>query len=430
MRNHTILVVLSLLVASSMAARDRISGLPHQERSAASKTYGGFVNVNEKYGANLYYYFVESQNSPRDPLILWLQGGPGCSSLFGTFVENGPSIVQDDGTFKSNPWAWTTNASVIWVDSPVGTGYSYVDNSDGYATNEETIAQELLTLLRTFLFKLHPEYSSVPLYIFGESYAGKYVPYLTYTVLQYNTNSTQKINLSGIGVGDGWVSPYYQTGSFAPFLYNNGLINELEVVTADGLYETYKGLLDIGLYDLADSIGNSLLGLLTVEAGGIEVYDIRKTVDPTDALLDVLSDYLNKPDIRKKMNAGNSQWSGCADAPYFYLAGDIEKSSEKLFPKILAANVPVLLYNGNKDLICNMLGTTTWVANMQWPYSEQWKTAKNTTWYVDGAEAGYYRAYNYLTHLIVENAGHMSPYDQPKNCHDLVNRFMKGGFKP
>jgi hypothetical protein len=65
---------------------------------------------------------------------------------------------------------------------------------------------------------------------------------LTYTVLQYNTNSTQKINLSGIGVGDGWVSPYYQTGSFAPFLYNNGLINELEVVTADGLYETYKVL--------------------------------------------------------------------------------------------------------------------------------------------------------------------------------------------
>jgi hypothetical protein len=70
MRNHTILVVLSLLVASSIAARDRISGLPHQEQSAASKTYGGFVNVNEKYGANLYYYFVESQNSPRDPLIL------------------------------------------------------------------------------------------------------------------------------------------------------------------------------------------------------------------------------------------------------------------------------------------------------------------------------------------------------------------------
>lgn len=96
--NHVIFIAISLLVASSIAARDGISGLPHQQSSAASKTYGGFVNVNQKYGANLYYYFVESQNSPRDPLILvkrprkikmnifadyyylqWLQGGPGCS---------------------------------------------------------------------------------------------------------------------------------------------------------------------------------------------------------------------------------------------------------------------------------------------------------------------------------------------------------------
>jgi carboxypeptidase C (cathepsin A) len=70
-----------------------------------------------------------------------------------------------------------------------------------------------------------------------------------------------------------------------------------------------------------------------------------------------------------------------------------------------------------------MLGTTTWVANMQWPYSEQWKTAKNTTWYVDGAEAGYYRAYNYLTHLIVENAGHMVSLTSYKK-HFFRNRNL------
>lgn len=69
-QNRLVLFVVALLVASSIAARDRITGLPHQEKSAASKTYGGFVNVNQQYGANLYYYFIESQNSPRDPLIL------------------------------------------------------------------------------------------------------------------------------------------------------------------------------------------------------------------------------------------------------------------------------------------------------------------------------------------------------------------------
>jgi carboxypeptidase C (cathepsin A) len=91
------------------------------------------------------------------------------------------------------------------------------------------IAADTYNLLAAFFFTLHPEYSKNKFYIFGESYAGKYVPWLAYTILQNNTRSGNKINLSGIGVGDGLVAPYYQVPSYGDFLYSNNLINAVEL---------------------------------------------------------------------------------------------------------------------------------------------------------------------------------------------------------
>eukprot|EP01129_Flabellula_baltica_P008579 TRINITY_DN341_c0_g1_i5.p1 TRINITY_DN341_c0_g1~~TRINITY_DN341_c0_g1_i5.p1 ORF type:complete len:109 (+),score=19.90 TRINITY_DN341_c0_g1_i5:322-648(+) len=106
---------------------------------------------------------------------------------------------------------------------------------------------------------------------------------------------------------------------------------------------------------------------------------------------------------------------------------DEEQSSNFLIPKILE-KIPVLLYNGNCDLICNYMGTAEYVKIMDWPYQQAFNNAMNNTWTVDGAQAGYYKSAYNLTLLIVENAGHMVPYDQPKNSHDLLYRFMNKGF--
>jgi carboxypeptidase C (cathepsin A) len=421
-----ILVVLSTTLA---IPSDRVESLPGIGR-LAQKTYAGFINVNQKYGAYLYYYFVESQNKPTDPVVLWLQGGPGCSSLFGCFVENGPILIRSDGSFVANPWSWTTNSSMLWIDSPVGSGYSYVNIPSGYATNERTIAEELYIALYTFFFQLHPEYSKLPFYIFGESYAGKYVPWLTWTVIEKNANATNKINLKGIGIGNGWVNPYYQTGSYGPFLYANGLINAVELDAAIATYILYKGLIDIGAYVEAEDIGNLLLETLMAAAGGIEPYDIRKTRDPTDPLQAALQVYLNRPDVKKKMNAGNAEWQMCNPVPLYALLGDLARSAEKLFPKILATKLPVLLYNGNYDLICNYFGTNDWTNAMEWPYSAAWHVAKNQTWTVSGQLAGYYRSASSLTQLVVDGAGHMVPFDQGRNAHAMLYQFMQGFFHP
>jgi len=420
-RSHVLPIVL-LVFLGFAASASALTLAPLEGR-------GGFVEVNATYGANLYYYFIPSQNNPAtDPVVLWLQGGPGCSSLFGLFVENGPQMIQADGSFKSNPWTWTSNATMIYIDSPVGSGYSYVTNSDGYASNEKTIGEELYTALYAFFFKLYPQYAKNDFYIFGESYAGKYVPWLAYTVYANNKNAANKINLKGIGVGDGWVNPYYQTASNAPFLYSRGLIDYAELEIANGLVEIYQEMVVLREYEVAQNFGNALMSLLIVEAGDIDVYDIRYNGgDPTDPLQDALQTYLNQAAVKSKMNAGSQSWTACSSTPYFALLDDISRSSEFLFPNLLA-NYRVLLYNGYYDFICNLDGTNQWASVINWPYKNQFNSAKNVTWTVDGQPAGYYKKASTLTHLIVDNAGHMCPFDQPRNTHDMLYRFIANQF--
>jgi len=392
-------------------------------------TDAGFIQVDAKSNANLYFYYLQSQNKPAtDPVVLWLQGGPGCSSLFGLFVENGPFIIKEDGSFTANPYSWTANASVLWIDSPVGTGYSYSEDGD-YASDEQTIANDLYTALYTFFFKLHPELSKNQFYIFGESYAGKYVPWLASTIFKQNQKVPSKINMVGIGLGDGWVNPLLQTGSWAPFLYRNGLIAQFEVDIADGLYDTYSLLVQAHDFTGADFVGNFLLSGLMGAAGLGDPYDIRKDSDPTDPLQDALGTWLNTKDTQQKLKAGNQEWQACSQGPYFALEGDLEQSSANLLPGILS-QIPVLIYNGDKDLICDLDGTTTWATSLQWPYQSQFNSAKNNTWTVDGKPAGWYRGAANLIQVAIYNAGHMVPFDQPRNAQDLLYRFINGGFKP
>jgi carboxypeptidase C (cathepsin A) len=403
--------------------------IPHPEAGDA-KIYSGFVTVDQEYGANLFYYFVgsASSNPLGDPLVIWLQGGPGCSSLFGAFVENGPSLIQKDGSFKTNPYSWNKLANVLYIDSPVGTGFSYVENPIGYATNEKTVARDLYNCLLGF-YKLHPEYAKLPLFIMGESYAGKYVPSFSHYILKANSqNPKQFVNLHGIGMGDGWVDPYIQTGAYAEFLYANGLIGNDMYVYAKGVYVAYRGMIDAHLYPIAVDIGNALLETLATDAG-VDVYDIRVkgSGDPTDPLSDALTLYLNEPKVKQMLNAGNGTWGACNAAPMYGLLIDIDQSVANLMPSLIA-NYRVINYNGNKDLICNYFGTTEWTNSIPWAGQQNFIHAQNQTWTVNGSQAGYYRTYGNFTHMIVFDAGHMAPFNQPENTLNMLGMLLKNAF--
>ena len=148
-------------------------------------TYSGLLLANSKYSSYLYYIFMQSlNNATTDPLILWLQGGPGSSSMFGCFVENGLYQINSNSTWLINKYSWLTNASILWIDNPVGAGYSYTNGA--YEHNEKSLSADLATALQQFML-LYPSFNNNRFYIFGESYAGKYVSWLAYTILTTNS---------------------------------------------------------------------------------------------------------------------------------------------------------------------------------------------------------------------------------------------------
>jgi len=127
------------------------------------------------------------------------------------------------------------------------------------------------------------------------------------------------------------------------------------------------------------------------------------------------------------VNAANMTFYN-GNKAYRLLDKDEEKSANQLFADILK-EIPVLIYSGNYDFICNYVGGQYWTADIEnWQDQQQFNNAVNQTWSVDGEVAGYYKYAANLIELIVYNAGHMSPFDQPKNVHNMVYTFIAGGF--
>jgi serine carboxypeptidase-like clade 1 len=145
-------------------------------------------------------------------VVLWLQGGPGCSGFDGWVYEHGPFVFSsstNNGTrsgggaaggvrLAPNPYAWSRAATVIYVDSPVGVGLSYEEGAApdaAYVTNDTRTAADADELLRELLAR-YAHLARAPLYVAGESYAGVYVPNLAAELVRGNSEGRQpRVNL-------------------------------------------------------------------------------------------------------------------------------------------------------------------------------------------------------------------------------------------
>ena len=190
------------------------------------RTYAGFTNdhLNHMFGC-----FYEAQPCMNDdevadfPLMLWFNGGPGASSMFGAMSENGPYLIHDSGLVEENPYAWNQKAHIMYWDNPVGTGYSYNDEND-YVINEEQVGERIYRALQIFFQdERYSKYQKCDLYVTGESYGGKYIPAICNVIRQktYGPDPESgvkpakegdiKINLKGMAIGNPYMDPYLQT---------------------------------------------------------------------------------------------------------------------------------------------------------------------------------------------------------------------------
>jgi hypothetical protein len=190
----------------------------------------GFFEVDKRFGSTMFFWLtppVIGENAPPHTptcLALWLQGGPGSSSLFGLFAENGPVRVNPtaDG-LNEQAGSWTSVCDMVYIDNPVGTGFSFARDTAGIPTNETKVGEDLYEMLSQF-FTVFPHYQQLPFYIAGESYAGHYCPAIAAKIVAENAaGATPHINLQGVAIGDGLVELETQIQGYSQIVQGTGL---------------------------------------------------------------------------------------------------------------------------------------------------------------------------------------------------------------
>ncbi|CAD6185410.1 unnamed protein product [Caenorhabditis auriculariae] len=403
---------------------DRVWNLPGVTYGLNFKQYSGYLNgVTGNY---LHYWFVESQNNPTsDPLVLWLTGGPGCSSLLAFLTELGPFHPNPDGkTLFENVYSWNKGANVIFLESPRGVGFSVQDRN----LNNDTIYDDDRTAWDTFLalkdfFTVYPEYEGRPFFVTGESYGGVYVPTLTSLLIdQIQAGNFPQLNLVGMSVGNGELSSIQQFNSAINMGYFHGLYGKEEWDSLQQCcnssktnsqwfeYCNFAQYVNIDTSGSANPIDNSFCAQKVADLGQARfwnslnlVYNIYQdcyeqtsrpfgsvasknkyrgfvdqgaqiSMSSTDNQGGFLcyatagaSNYLDIPDVRDALHvspqAGN--WTPCVDdINNNYVQQHNDTTS--VFQHMIDSGYPlrVLIYNGDVDQACNYLGDQWFVENV------------------------------------------------------------------
>ncbi|XP_054933162.2 probable serine carboxypeptidase CPVL [Dermacentor andersoni] len=418
--------------------------------------YSGFLTVNKQYGSNLFFWFFPAKENPeKAPVVLWLQGGPGGSSLFGLFVEHGPYRVAKGGVPELRDTTWAQRYSMLYIDNPVGAGFSFTQDDNGYARNEVDVGRDLHEALQQF-FTLFDEYAANDFYATGESYAGKYVPAIAHAI-DTAVAPRVKINLRGIAIGDGMVDPETMF-DYADFLYQIGLVDRDGMVDPETMFDYADFLYQIGLVDRrqSDYIRNETARAVAYIKRGryLDAFLIfdelinGDTVSKPPYFKNVtgLNFYYNfllskepesfgwyhafvdSPVVRKAIHVGNLTFNN-GDATEKHLQEDIMQSVKPWLASLMdKPQYKVLIYNGQLDIIIAYPLTDNFVCSIQWSGKEAFDKAERKIWKrPDGnGVAGYVRKVGNFTQVLVRDAGHILPYDQPEVALDLITRFIEG----
>eukprot|EP01104_Vermistella_antarctica_P005996 TRINITY_DN16730_c0_g1_i1.p1 TRINITY_DN16730_c0_g1~~TRINITY_DN16730_c0_g1_i1.p1 ORF type:complete len:443 (-),score=137.95 TRINITY_DN16730_c0_g1_i1:184-1425(-) len=391
-------------------------------------SHNGYITVNEQEDAKLFYWCFESQNDPvNDPFAIWLTGGPGCSSILALLFENGPYTVNTDMTLSPNPYTWNQNATVCWVDQPVGTGFSVAKND--YVHDEAQVEVEMFSFIQDFLNQ-YPQYQPNPFFLFGESYGGHYVPSVSAYIVQNNGQSGNvTVNYQGSGVGNGWVSPITQFGAYSPFSVANNLISETQASRMNSTYTQCQALLKANNLNQAYDVCESIMQVVLSANPGLNYYNIDAKCDgPLCYDFDAITKYLNLKATQQQLGV-DVEWQACNDnVNEGFAPVDTLESFATDVPTVLDAGQRVLVYSGMLDLICNYFGGAEWLSQTAWSGQSAFNAESLSDWTLtDGTTGGETKTYQGLTWLQVETAGHMVPHDQPAAAQEMFNTFVSNG---
>ncbi|OMJ72434.1 hypothetical protein SteCoe_29138 [Stentor coeruleus] len=397
--------------------------------------YSGYLQIPDSNGRELHYVFYTSQNNATtDPVVLWLNGGPGCSSMEGAFMENGPYIFSEtNNTMYVNPYTWNRNASMLYFEAPAGVGYSMMGSIINNNTGDNQTATDNLQALYLF-FKYFPEFSSNSFFITGESYAGVYVPMLAYWINQSNTNNSNPfINLKGFMVGNAVTDWTLDDEAWPYFLYWHQLIDDTIYFPWVNNNCTY--LLNMNPY--CESLYAEMEDLFT----GVNYYDIyrdcihpdykynllrQKWSKPLTEVLECVPDnalvmYLNNPKVRNALHINTTlgSWSGCVDLDYI---PDYTRGSIVYYPDLVKSGMIINMYSGDTDSAVPTWESINTLNLLNLPVSKNW-----TQWFMNGQVAGFFMKYGEnLRFNTIRGSGHMCIQWKPAIGFQMFLSFIQG----
>lgn len=429
----------AFLVISLLAAALFGGGL------CAPKEDWSYVDVRP--GAHMFWwlYFTTADPSSNPPLIIWLQGGPGGSSVgFGNFAEIGPLDVN----LNPRNTTWLQKASLLFIDNPVGAGYSYADTDDAFTTNVSQIADDLLSVLKAF-YKRQPSFQDTPLWIFTESYGGKMTSAFSQKLVKAISDGEIKSNFKGCALGDSWISPIDSLLSWGPYLYHTSLADKPGLAKVNAGAQVAQQLLKEGKFTEATAQFGVLEDIIETVTDGVNFYnilqfnnegpqsvkDIRKGCTSKDRLYnrhvgvyyanDALDDLMNGP-IKKKLGIpANVTWGGQSEMVFSKQAGDFMKSVQDIVDDLITnTSLQVTVYSGQLDLIVDTVGTEAWVNNLKWPGLQQWNSTQWQPVLVSNQRTGFYKTFQNFSFFWILKAGHMVPADAGETALKMVEMVI------
>ncbi|KAJ7689701.1 serine carboxypeptidase [Mycena rosella] len=405
--------------------------------------YTGYIDIQARH---LFFYFFESRSNPdKDDVIFWTNGGPGCSSGLGLFMELGPCRLVNAGNGTVfHPESWNSNANIFFIDQPIGVGFSFAEYGETVGTTEDA-AKDIAAFVAIF-FAHFTKFQGRGFHMAGESYGGRYLPVFAAAVYDQNPRLVKAglapINLTSVIIGNGmsdiltllpsWYELQCSPASTPPVqdIQTCVQIKARLPRCTKWFKESFQDQFD--LINCETAMGFCAATLMEpYYAAGFNPYDLTKNCGESDLCYDEIVEiakYLNQKDVQALLGVDVSTYTSCSDKVGidFSINLDMTKGATEYVGALLERGVRVLIYVGTYDWVCNWVGNEAWTLALEWSGHVEFSALPLREWTVDGKRAGKTRAAGALTLATVDAAGHMVPYDKPKQSLEMVNRWIAG----
>ncbi|XP_075729763.1 putative serine carboxypeptidase CPVL isoform X2 [Rhipicephalus microplus] len=400
-------------------------------KETGTEAHAGLVTVNETLQSHLFFLHVQARKNHLDaPLLLWLQGGPGSSSLFGYFLENGPVAIDAHGKLYPREYTLCEYTNVIYLDQPVGAGFSRTDDLKGYPTTLEEMAQDIHVFLAQF-FKLFPEYKGRDFYVAGESYGARAAAAIA---IRLHSNPDLPVNLRGVISGVGFLGPVTDLLDLSDYYHQLSLLDHQgwqayttrmetirQMVAGNRTLQALQLLFKTAFVSTGEGSAPTMFQRMTGYS-----YDGNALQSVEPAEFAAYRDYVASEVFKDAVHVGRN-------AEFLREPLINQQLSEDYFRNVtnimstLMDNYRFLAYAGQLDPIFSAARIEEYYRSVEWSRADQFRHGRRLPFYAGPQEeglSGYVSSAGDFSFVVVARAGHYPGFDQPRATDEVMRRFL------